>query len=60
MLIMWESLQFPQTGGDPPEDAHGGETVRLPPVPGQFFRLVQPEEAPEGPHRGETLQLPPV
>ncbi|KAK6324823.1 hypothetical protein J4Q44_G00041650 [Coregonus suidteri] len=60
VFVLWESLQFPQTGEDPPEDAHGGETIQLPPVPGQFFRLVQPEEAPEGPHRGETLQLPSV
>ncbi|XP_045070359.1 uncharacterized protein LOC123484277 [Coregonus clupeaformis] len=42
-----KAFSFPQTGGDPPEDAHRGETIRLPPVPGQFLPLIQPEEAPE-------------
>ena len=60
MFILWESLQFPQTGGGPPENTHGGETIQLPSVPGQFLTLIQPEEAPDGPHRGETLQLYPV
>ena len=40
-----------------PKATHGGEIIRLPPVPGQFLPLVQPEEAPEGPHGGENLQL---
>jgi hypothetical protein len=60
MFILWESLQFPQTGGDPQEDTHRRETIQLPSLPGQFFTLIQSEEAPEDAHRGETIQLPPV
>jgi hypothetical protein len=55
--------------GYPPKDAHGGEIVSLPLVPGQFLQFLQPEEvlpsapaegAPEGPHWKNAVHLYPL
>jgi hypothetical protein len=58
VFVLWESLKFPLTGGDPPEDAHGGETVRLPPVLGPLY-LSSSLKRHQRVHTGETLQLSP-